>query len=195
MRLARWILRRAGWSFKVNLPEPLPPRCVLCVAPHTSNWDFVLGELGIRSVGMHSGFMMKDTWFFFPLGPILRSMGGVPVKQHRSTHVSEHMVNTFGARKRLWIAITPEGTRSPNPNWHKGMLHIARDAGVPLVLAYFDYKRREMCIDRYFDMSDDPDADIVRIKHYYQGRAARYPEKFVTGLEAEPIATSAPQHD
>ena len=37
--------------------------------------------------------------------------------------------------------------------------------------------------DREFELSDDPEADMLRIKRYFQPFHGRYPENFVTGLE------------
>lgn len=181
MNFSHWILKTAGWTFKVNLT--MPDKCVIVIAPHTSNWDFILGELGIHSVGMKAGFLMKDTWFFFPMGPLLHSLGGIPVNRREHGNLTQSIVEAFNQAGRLAIGVTPEGTRSANPNWHKGAIYMARDAGVPLVLAYFDYAKREVCIDREFTLSDDADADLLRIKQYYRQFTAKYPEKFVTGLE------------
>ena len=61
----------------VDVPDY--PKCVICVAPHTSNWDFFIGKLAYLSIGRYAGFMMKKEWFFPPLGSLLKSMGGVPV--------------------------------------------------------------------------------------------------------------------
>ena len=66
-------MKNHGWKFVVNIP-PLK-KCVICVAPHTSNWDFIMGELAIHSVGMKAGFLMKDTWFFFPVGQLMKALG------------------------------------------------------------------------------------------------------------------------
>ncbi len=178
MNLAAWILKRAGWRFVLNTPAPA--KCVVCVAPHTSNWDFVVGELGSRSVGIKASFLIKDTWFFFPMGHIMRALGGIPVKQHTHTNVSEQVVQAFAQHDRLWVAVTPEGTRSRNPHWHKGFLHIARDAGVPLLLAYIDYGTRTACIDREFTLTGDVEADLAAIKRYYQHHQARHPDQFAT---------------
>ncbi|MBR1882695.1 MAG: 1-acyl-sn-glycerol-3-phosphate acyltransferase [Muribaculaceae bacterium] len=180
MNLAGWMLKPAGWSFRVNIPET--PRCVICVAPHTSNWDFVVGELAIRSAGMRASFLMKDTWFFFPVGHLMRALGGIPVKQGTHTNVTDSVVNAFQRSERLWVAVTPEGTRSRNPHWHKGFLHIAREAQVPIVLAYIDYAQRVACIDKIFTPGGDVEADLVAIKEYYSQRVGRYPQKFTTGL-------------
>jgi len=69
MNLAGLILRAAGWH--VNITVPPYPRSVICVAPHTSNWDFVLGKLAYASVGRKAGFLMKETWFFIPYERVL----------------------------------------------------------------------------------------------------------------------------
>lgn len=81
MNLSKWILRIAGW--KVIITEPDYPKCIICVAPHTSNWDFILGELAITSVGRRAGFLMKESWFFFPLGYFFRAIGGIPVPRKK----------------------------------------------------------------------------------------------------------------
>lgn len=182
MNFSARILKWAGWTFKVNLA--MPDKCIIVIAPHTSNWDFILGELGIHSVGMKAGFLMKDTWFFFPLGYLMKGLGGIPVNRRQHGNLTQSIVEAYNATPRLAIGVTPEGTRSANPNWHKGAIFMARDARVPLVLAYFDYRQRVVCIDREFPLSDDADADMARIKHYFmQHGCGRYPEKFVTGLE------------
>ena len=183
MNLSAWILKKAGWTFKVNLT--MPDKCVIVIAPHTSNWDFILGELGIHSVGMKAGFLMKDTWFFFPLGAMLKGLGGIPVNRRQHGNLTQSIVEAFNSTHKLAIGVTPEGTRSRNPNWHKGVLYIARDAGVPIVLGYFNYEKKIVCLDRIFEASDDIDADMIAIKHYYDTVDAlgKYPEKFTTGLE------------
>lgn len=177
-----WILRRRGWTFAME--HPRVAKCVICVAPHTSNWDFIMGELCIRSVGMTAGFLMKDAWFFFPLGLLLRKLGGIPVSRKKRTHVTEDVVAEFSRREHLWVAVTPEGTRSRNERWHSGFLHIAREANVPVMLGYIDYKQRHVCLGPLYRPGDDPEADMVAIKQYFQAHAsaARYPEKFATGL-------------
>lgn len=180
MGLAGWILDKAGWVFTVN--TQIPDKCVIVIAPHTSNWDFVLGELAIHSVGLKAGFLMKSAWFFFPLGCLMRKLGGIPVNRREHGVVTQAVVEAFNRHDRFAIGVTPEGTRSANPNWHTGALRIAREAGVPLLLAYIDYGLREVCIDCTFDLTDDMDEDMKSIKQYYRYYTARYPEKFTTGL-------------
>lgn len=131
MNLAGLILRAAGWH--VNITVPPYPRSVICVAPHTSNWDFVLGKLAYASVGRKAGFLMKESWFFFPLGYFFRAMGGIPVpRKGKNGSLVNLMVEKFKASKSLSIAITPEGTRKITKDWHTGFLQVAWQAGVPI---------------------------------------------------------------
>ena len=115
---------------------------------------------------------------------LLRALGGIPVSRGRSTNVTGDVIDTFNRRDSLAVAVTPEGTRSRNPHWHKGFLYIAKDAGVPIVLGYFNYDKKIVCLDRIFEPSDDVDADMLAIKRYYDSVdcKGKYPEKFTTGL-------------
>jgi len=178
-------MKNHGWKFVVNIPPV--KKCVICVAPHTSNWDFIMGELASRSVGMKAKFLMKDTWFFFPLKYLLYALGGIPVTRGRRTNVTGGVVDTFNKRENLVVAVTPEGTRSRNEHWHKGFLYMARDAKVPIVLGYFNYEKKIVCLDRIFDTSGDIDSDLIAIKRYYDSVdcKGKYPEKFTTGLEQQ----------
>ena len=176
-------MKNHEWKFIVNVP-PME-KCVICVAPHTSNWDFIMGELAIRSVGMKAGFLMKDTWFFFPLKYFLKAIGGVPVSRERRTNVTGGVIDSFKKNKNLAVAVTPEGTRSFNPHWHSGFLYIAQEAQVPIVLAYFNYDKKVACLDRIFEPSGNMEDDMIAIKKYYQtcDACGKYPEKFTTGLD------------
>jgi len=172
-----WILRRMGWTYRQNIA--LPDKCVIAIAPHTSNVDFLMGEIATRSVGIKASFLMKKTWFFFPLGYLMRALGGIPVDRSSHAGVTQSVVHAFETHARLAVGVTPEGTRRANAHWHKGCLYMAKGAGVPLLLAYIDYGTRTVCIDREFDISDDPDADIARMKAYFRPITPRHPSQFL----------------
>lgn len=112
--------RLLGW--KTNVTVPNYDKCVICAAPHTSNWDLFIGKLFYGAIGRKTSFMMKKEWFFFPLGLIFRAIGGIPVDRSRNTSLVDQMANRFAGSKLFHLAITPEGTRKSNPNWKKGFL-------------------------------------------------------------------------
>ena len=180
MNLSKWLLRIAGWTVEYTVPDY--PKCIICVAPHTSNWDFILGELTIRSIGRKAGFLMKESWFKWPLGAFFRALGGIPVpRKNKKQSLTEVIVKKFNESQRLVLAITPEGTRKSTAKWHSGFLYIVRDAKVPLVLGAIDYKYKRIIVDRCYTPTGDIEQDMRQIKQYYRQFNARYPDKFNTG--------------
>lgn len=177
MGFSRFILKLMGW--KVNVSVPDYPKAIICVAPHTSNWDFIIGKLAYASVNRKAGFLMKKSWFFFPLGYIFRSMGGIPVSRGGKNESSvDRLVQLFNTHDRLTLAITPEGTRSLTTHWRTGFLNIARLADIPVVLAVIDFKDKEARVEKTFYPTGDNEADLREIKNYYKDAVGKYPEKF-----------------
>lgn len=178
MNLSKFILRIFGWKVKITTPDY--PKCLICVAPHTSNWDFILGELAYRSIGRKAGFLMKEQWFKWPLGTFFRAIGGIPVRKKRGSSLTDAIVEKYKTSNRLTIAITPEGTRSRTSEWRHGFLHIAREAHIPLLLGAIDYKLKYIEIINEFTPTGDIEADMKAVKQFYSRFNAKYPEKFCT---------------
>lgn len=178
--LAKFILRLIGWKISVNVPNY--PKSVICVAPHTSNWDFILGKIGYATTGRKTHFLMKEAWFFFPLGLIFKYIGGIPVPKKKGSDLTQAIIDKFNSTETMNLAVTPEGTRSLVKDWRKGFLYISKGAGIPIILAYIDYSKREMALAETFYPTDDVDADIAYIKNFYTGRIGRYPEKFTNSI-------------
>lgn len=178
MLLSKWILKIIGW--KVTITTPDYDKCLICVAPHTSNWDFILGELAYSSVGRKAGFLMKEAWFFWPLGYFFKAIGGIPVPKKRGSSLTEEIVQKFRSSSRLVLAITPEGTRKGTAKWRHGFLYIAKEADIPLLLGAIDYKHKTIEITTEFKPTGDVEADMRAIKDFYSKYNAKYPEKFIT---------------
>ncbi|MEE0979508.1 MAG: 1-acyl-sn-glycerol-3-phosphate acyltransferase [Muribaculaceae bacterium] len=173
------ILKLFGWSVTVSVPDY--PKAIICVAPHTSNWDFILGKLAYASVGRRGGFLMKESWFFWPLGPIFRAIGGVPVPRRKKNYsLTQLLIDRFRNEPRLVLAITPEGTRKPTAKWHTGFLEIARQAGVPLILAAIDFGTKRVLIQKQFTPTGDNEADMAEIKKYYSQFSGKISSNCIT---------------
>lgn len=174
------ILKAFGWKVECNLQ--LPDKCVVCVAPHTSNYDFLIGLAAYRSLGRKANFLMKEFWFFFPLKYLLRYFGGIPVRRSSKKvgSLTESVIALFRENSYVNLAVTPEGTRSANPKWKTGFLVIARGAGVPVVLAGMDYANKRIVLDRLFNPGPDIENDLEEVKKYYSDKKdwAKYPSKF-----------------
>lgn len=175
-KISALILKLAGWKAVVSVDEP--PKSVICVAPHTSNWDFVIGKLSYWAVNRKSSFLMKKSWFFFPMNYFFKAIGGVAVDRSKKNSVTQQMVDEFNSRESFHLAITPEGTRSLVQEWKMGFYYIAVGANVPIQIAYMDYARKEMGIKTLFYPTGDEQADIAAIQAFYKGIQGKFPEKF-----------------
>lgn len=179
MNLWGRILRLMGWETDITAPRR--DKCVICVAPHTSNLDFLLGLAAYRSLGRKANFLMKEFWFFFPMGLLFKSLGGIPVpKKGSGGELTRSIIRQFGERGYMNLAVTPEGTRSARTDWRTGFLRIAYGAGVPIQLGIIDYADRRVIIRDEYEPTGDIEKDLVNIKGYYAAwkNAARYPDKF-----------------
>ncbi len=172
----KFLLKLFGW--KVIYTVPQYPKSIICVAPHTSNWDFVLGKFAYWSVGGHAGFLIKEAWFFFPMNLIFKALGGIPVAKKRGSSLTEVLVEKFRHSDRMSIAITPEGTRSRVTEWRTGFLHIAYEAQVPIVLGAIDAANKTVRIERTFYPTGDFKSDMRAIKDYYRNFQGIIPENF-----------------
>lgn len=167
---ARWLLRLAGW--KINY-RGTPDGCGVVIAyPHTSNWDFVVGILTVWAIGIPLSFLGKDSLFRTPvLGWFMRRWGGMPVDRSQANGVIDGMAERLRAGnrngERWWLALAPEGTRQRADGWRSGFYHIALSAKVPIGLAYFDFKTREIGVATFVMPTGDAQADMNYIAHCY----------------------------
>lgn len=104
-KFCRWYLyRHLGWKTSVTVNHP--EKFIICLAPHTSNWDFILGQLYAGAEGLHTNFLMKKEWFFWPLGPLFRRLGGIPVFRDRHTSMTDNLANT-AKQSALSVFVSP----------------------------------------------------------------------------------------
>lgn len=168
-----------GWKTRVTIPDH--DKYIICCAPHTTNWDLIYGKLFYGAVGRETHFMMKKEWFFWPLGPIFRSMGGIPVYRSKRNSLVDQMVKLCKESPKFHLAITPEGTRSANPNWKKGFYYIALQAQIPIVLIGIDYAKKLITAEKEIFPSGDLEKDMREIKLYFQDFKGKHPENFTIG--------------
>ena len=158
--------RLMGW--KVDVTVEIPKKCIFSIAPHTSNWDFLVGQLYALTQGVTAGFLMKKEWFFWPLGPLFRSLGGIPVYRQKNCSLTDVLADTARESETFRLAITPEGTRSLVDTWKRGFYYIAQKSGIPILLFAIDAQNRTVVCHRMFEPTGDVEADMREIMEYYR---------------------------
>ena len=179
-KFCNWLLyKRMGWT--VHVTEDHPDKFIICLAPHTSNWDFMMGQLYSGAFGLKIGFLMKKEWFFWPLGVLFRRLGGIPVYRQKHTSMTDTIAKTAVEAREFRLCITPEGTRSPNPEWKKGFYVIAQKAGLPILLYGLDYERRLIECTKTIIPNGDLEGQMKEIKLYFKEYKGKVPNNFTIG--------------
>ena len=166
--LAKSILHATGWKVDGKFPDL--PKFVVIGAPHTSNWDFMLFLAVIFYLRENVRFMGKAEIFRGPFGWFFYWCGGVPVDRSKSQGLVEQMVQACKASEQFILVIAPEGTRHRVTEWKMGFYHIARDAGIPIVMAVVDGIRKTVRVGQVFHPTQDADTDMKAIKGFFAGK-------------------------
>lgn len=168
-----------GWKKEVSVEHP--EKFIICLAPHTSNWDFIIGQLYMRAEGFHINFLMKKEWFFWPLGLIFKHIGGIPVWRSKHTSMTDNLANIAKERQQFKLCITPEGTRKRVEEWKKGFYFIALKANLPILLYGVDYEEKRIVCTESIVPTGNVDEDMKKIKLYFKDFKGKKPENFTIG--------------
>jgi len=172
-------MRLLSWRVDGSLPDI--PKFVLIGAPHTSNWDFILFLGVIFTLRANVRFMGKAELFRWPIGSFFRYCGGVPVDRSKSSGLVDQMVQASRESERFILTIAPEGTRHQVQEWKRGFYHIAKGAGIPIVLAVVDGKHKTVRIGQVFHPTENMEADMQAIKGFFAGIVGINPRrKYIT---------------
>ncbi len=175
--LGRLCLRLLGWRIAGELPQM--PKFILVIAPHTSNWDFVIGMATALKLDLRANWFAKHSLFCPPLKSLMIWLGGIPVDRRKPQGIIEQIADECNRRDQFLLAVTPEGTRGPVKSWKSGCYHIARSTGVPLVPAAIDYSTRTI---RFFYPSiprDNAELEMRRLSDLFQPKFARIEKNYL----------------
>jgi len=147
--------------------------------PHTSNYDGALILLLGRQIGLNFSWMVKDSIGNGPGGPLVRSMGGVPIDRSANHNMVDQMIAKFETIDDFVLLVPPEGTRRRADYWKSGFYHIAMGANVPIVPGYLDYERKRGGFGPAIEATGNRKADMDKIREFYDELkpVARYPHK------------------
>jgi 1-acyl-sn-glycerol-3-phosphate acyltransferase len=177
---SRWFgrtcLRLIGWSLAGEIPNL--PKFVIIVAPHTSNWDFPVGMFAKFALGFRATFLGKDTLFRWPLGIVMRWLGGIPVFRHAPRNVVEQTIDHIKRNDHVLLVLSPEGTRKKLPAWRSGFHYVARGAGVPILPVALDYSTRTV---RFFPLHQPAatvEEDLTVLGRHFSPAMAFHPAQY-----------------
>jgi 1-acyl-sn-glycerol-3-phosphate acyltransferase len=190
--LTRWLFKVWGWRIVGNVPTV--PKAIWVVAPHTTNWDFLLG-LGIRpTIHVWIQYLAKSSLFTWYSGWLFRLLGGKPVYRDKSHNMVDATVDAFNQSGQLHICIAPEGTRSDVSRLKTGFYYIALKANVPLVLVGFDWPRKLIPLSEPIYITGDYERDMIPFYEFFsqvQGKKKEWLTQWEkTGVIEKPTSRS-----
>ena len=160
------LLRRMGWE---SIGGPMKEKkAIVLGVPHTSVWDFLVSYLFYTQFGKVAHIMIKKEFFFWPLGPILRACGAVPVDRESAASMVRSLIHEMDQADEFHLAIAPEGTRKAVKRWKTGFHLIARETGATVYVGYYDWGRKRISVGEPIELTDDPKADMQRIYDIYR---------------------------
>ncbi len=172
------ILKLIGWEITGCIPPEIK-KSIMIIAPHTSNKDFFIGRLAFWQLKLPVRFIIKKEFFFFPLGIIIKALGGLPVNRAAGTAMINEVSEIIKTKEEIVITITPEGTRKLTRDWKKGYYFLAMKTKIPIVLGYLNYKDKKGGIGPVLYPTGDYEKDFEFITDFYKKTAyPRFPEKF-----------------
>jgi 1-acyl-sn-glycerol-3-phosphate acyltransferase len=162
----------AGWKIVGDVPRHLK-KYIIVVAPHTSNWDFLIG-ISLRSImRFPSNFLAKKELFQPPFGWFFKALGGYPVDRDKSSNIVEQIVTLIKTKEQFVVAIAPEGTRKTVQKWKTGFYYIAHKTKIPIVLVSLDYVNKIVTWNTEFYVSGDLESDAILIDHFFKGKKGK----------------------
>lgn len=171
--IGRNFLSLFGWRVAGAFPDH--PKFVAAVAPHTSNWDFIIAIAVKLALGIEIKFLGKHTIFFWPLGVLLRKWGGIAVERSSKHGLVSQVAAVFKQEKKLILGIAPEGTRKRTAEWKTGFLHIAYAANVPVVPMALDFRTKEFVVMDAITLTGEIETDLANVKGCFPKDMAKYP--------------------
>lgn len=169
-RVLRWLGHLIYWLSGWRIRGEFPPvaKAVAIAAPHSSNWDGIIGISCAYALGLRAAWMGKDSLFKFGLGGIMRAFGGIATDRSNRSGAVGQMSRLFAEASNMWLVLAPEGTRKPVRKWRTGFWHIAQEAGVPLVPIAIDFEARCFVIGPPYQPTGDKARDLAALYEFYR---------------------------
>ena len=168
--IGKLLLKTLGWKVVLHGDPKVLERCILVVAPHTHNMEFLLGNMAYWVLGKPIKIIIKDAHTKAWYGGLIKWLGGIGIDRSQKNDLVNFVKNLY-AKESFSLVITPEGTRSWVQKWRKGFYYMALEAKLPIALATGDFKSKTMYLGYtipYERLSSVPYEEILKeISDYY----------------------------
>ncbi|MDO4880071.1 MAG: 1-acyl-sn-glycerol-3-phosphate acyltransferase [Capnocytophaga sp.] len=174
-------LKLLGWKIQLEGDVETLNRCILVVAPHTTNMEYFLGYMAYWQLDKPLKVIIKDAHTKAWYGGIVKALGGIGIDRSKKNHLVEIIADLY-QKEDFSLVVTPEGTRSKVSKWRLGFYHMALKAKVPIVLGAGDFRTKTVRIGKKISVEDletrSLESIMLEIQEYYKDVTPKYPEKW-----------------
>jgi 1-acyl-sn-glycerol-3-phosphate acyltransferase len=174
--VGRLLLVLSRWRVSGQIPNT--SKLIMVLAPHTSVMDFLTAIATMLATGFYCNFLMAAGYFWWPLGSLLRWLGGTPVNQYMRSNLVSQISSTIRESDKYILGIFPEGKRIKVMDWKTGFLRIANNTGVPYQLITLDYGKRVTDFGPVMESTGNLQLDMESVQRYFQDAVGKNPEEF-----------------
>mgnify|MGYP001325130490 CR=1 FL=1 len=160
-------LKIFGWKLNINAIKSTP-KSIIIAAPHTSNWDFIVGICAALASGIKFHFIIKKEWNKPIIGQLLLKLGAIFIDRSKPTGLTQQMVEKYRSMTDGHLIFTPEGTRSKVQKWKSGFYIIAHESQLPISVGYINYKNKTIGIDHTFYPTGNMVDDCKKLRTFYE---------------------------
>lgn len=177
--ISKWLFYDL-WGWKVSGEMPSLSKYLIVFAPHTSNWDFLVGLL-FRKItdGFYPRYIGKKELFVWPIGYLFRALGGYPVERSKKSNFVNTMVDIYNSNEEFITTISPEGTRKHNSKWKTGFYFIAKNAEIPIVKVGVDYPAKTIQISEPYFITKGVDDTVAEFQAHFRTFKGKRPNQGV----------------
>ncbi len=176
-RLSGVILKSMGWELTGEFPKL--DKSVIIFAPHTSNWDYIIGKLYLNNKGVSNNSLVKKELFFFPFNFFMSALGSIPVdRKNKNNNVVSQIAEVFDKKEKFHLIVSAEGTRKKEKHWKRGFYNIAKTADVPIVISYIDFENKKVGIKGIVKDMSNIETAMKEINNIYSSIKGKHPNNF-----------------
>ena len=152
------VLKLLGWKIVGRAPNI--KKLLIIIAPHTSNWDYIIAMAAKFYLGLRVRYLMKSEIYIWPFRSLLKWSGGIPVYRFEKTDILDQTIDHLKSEENVWLGMSPEGTRSKIDKWKTGFLRIAHGADIPILVVSINAPDKTIIIDKLV-MLDELQGDLA----------------------------------
>ena len=126
------------------------------------NYGYVPHTIAVCwALDMRISWVGKSSLFRWPFVGFLKWMGGIPVIRDQKLSQVQRMAETLKREKKMFLVISPPGTRTKMDHWKSGFYHISQAAQVPVLCGFLDWGKKQGGIGPLVTPTGNMKADMV----------------------------------